>query len=173
MINETQRPRVMMGLAGLVILILLLVMTITLPPGIDWRLTYRPATLALLRGGNPYALEVSPQAPFFAAPWGLLPLIPLALLPVEVGRALLLVISLAAFAYTAKKLGAGVVAMVAFLLSPPSHLKQPTALFSTCGCACLLHCSQSQLLRHREVLSGMYAMPDGQAGSLLSTARSC
>jgi len=87
--------------------------------GIDWELTYRPATLAMLRGQNPYAVSVAPDAPFFAAPWGLLPLIPMAVLPQAVGRALLLVVSFASFAYTAKKLGAGLIGVAAFLLSPP------------------------------------------------------
>jgi hypothetical protein len=108
-----------LGLLGIVIFILVIIMSLTLPAGIDWRDTYRPATLAMLRGGNPYDPAVSPDAPFFAAPWGLIPLIPLALFPIEVGRALLLMVSLATFAYTTKKLGAGLVAMAAFLLSPP------------------------------------------------------
>jgi hypothetical protein len=91
----------------------------SLPDGIDWELTYRPAALAMLQGRNPYDSEVAPEAPFFAAPWGLLPLIPLAVLPVEIGRALLLFISMGCFAYTAKRLGAGLAGVVAFTLSPP------------------------------------------------------
>jgi hypothetical protein len=115
---KVQRP-VLIGLLVVLVLSLTVVMSLTLPVGVDWRDTYRPATLAMLRGGNPYDPAVSPTAPFFAAPWGLIPLIPLALFPLEVGRALLLIISLVSFAYTTKKLGAGLVAMVAFLLSPP------------------------------------------------------
>jgi len=98
---------------------LIAVMSFTLPLGIDWRDTYRPAALAMISGRNPYAIEVAPDAPFFAAPWGLLPLIPMAILPLEVGRAVLLMVSLISFAYTAKRLGAGKIGVVAFLLSPP------------------------------------------------------
>jgi hypothetical protein len=87
--------------------------------GIDWRLTYRPAAVALLHGQNPYNVEVSPQAPFFAAPWGLIPLLPLALLPVEIGRALVMLIGLVTFAVAAYRVGAKPVTMALFLLSPP------------------------------------------------------
>jgi len=87
--------------------------------GIDWRLTYRPAALALLHGENPYAVEVAPGAPFFAAPWGLLPLIPIALLPVSIGRALIMLGGLIAFGYAAYRLGARPFLMGLFLLSPP------------------------------------------------------
>lgn len=87
--------------------------------GIDWRSTYRPATLALLHGQNPYRVDVAPEAPFFAAPWGLLPLLPLALLPLEAGRAVVMLGGLLIFAFTAYRLGAKPIAMVFFLISPP------------------------------------------------------
>ncbi len=87
--------------------------------GIDWRLTYRPAALALLRGHNPYNLDVAPDAPFFAAPWGLLPLLPLALLPTEAGRAVIMLGGLLVFAFSAYRLGAKPIAMIFFLISPP------------------------------------------------------
>ena len=86
-----------------------------LPPGIDWHLTNRPAALALIQGQSPYVVvtEVS------SAPWGLLPLVPLALLPESIGRALLLLLSLGAIAYAALRLKASPLAFGAFLLSPP------------------------------------------------------
>jgi hypothetical protein len=87
--------------------------------GIDWRLTYRPAALALLHGKNPYSVEISPKAPFFAAPWGLLPLLPLALFPVEFGRAMVMLIGILVFGFTAYRLGAKPISMAIFLLSPP------------------------------------------------------
>lgn len=91
------------------------------PPGlgIDWRLTYRPAAVAFMHGQNPYNAEVSPEAPFFAAPWGLLPLLPLAFLPVEMGRAFVMVIGLAAFAFAAYRAEAKPYTAALFLLSPP------------------------------------------------------
>jgi hypothetical protein len=73
----------------------------------------------MVQGRNPYNPDVAPEAPFFAAPWGLLPLIPFALLPAEIGRAMLLLISMIAFAYTAKQLGASLIGIAAFTLSPP------------------------------------------------------
>ncbi len=113
------RQSLIIALLAILVVVLVVVMSLTLPPGIDWRDTYRPATLAMLQGRNPYDLEVAPEAPFFAAPWGLLPLIPLALLPLEVGRSILLIISLISFAYTGKRLGANRIGLAAFLLSPP------------------------------------------------------
>lgn len=102
--------------AGLVVL-----MGQALPPGlgIDWRLTYGPAAQALLRGDNPFDPAISAQAPFFAAPWALLPLLPLTFLPVQTGRAVVMLGGLVAFAYAAWRLGAKPLAMGFFLLSPP------------------------------------------------------
>ena len=72
------------------------VMAQVLPDGIDWTQTYRPAALELLVLRNPYAPKVTSEAPFVADPWGLLPLIPLAILPLQIGRAVLLLLSLVA-----------------------------------------------------------------------------
>lgn len=85
-----------------------------LPEGIDWRDTYRPAALAILNGRSPYSVDI-----FFAAPWGLLPLLPFALLPANLGRGMLFLVGMVAYAYTAYKLGARPVALAAFLASPP------------------------------------------------------
>jgi hypothetical protein len=85
-----------------------------LPEGIDWRDTYRPAALALLSGQSPYSIDI-----FFAAPWALFPLLPFALLPENLGRGILFLVGLIAYGYTAYKLGAKPVALVAFLASPP------------------------------------------------------
>ncbi len=87
-----------------------------LPRGVDWYLTFRPATQALLSGNSPY--EGLPS-PFAGAPWGLVPLIPLAVLPENIGRGFLFVGSIFAFAYAAYRLAAKPVALIAFLLSPP------------------------------------------------------
>jgi hypothetical protein len=119
--RQVRKHRQALVLAGSVAVVLsvLLLISPMLPAGIDWRDTYRPAALALLQGKDPYAAEVAPYAPFFAAPWGLLPLIPLAVLPLHIGRALLLFVSLAALAYSARKLGARPIALAAFLVAPP------------------------------------------------------
>ena len=86
-----------------------------IPPGYDWTMAYRPATLALLSGHSPYLITTER---FANAPWALFPLIPLAALPTGWGRMLLILISLVAFAFVAYKLKATPVAMIAFLLSP-------------------------------------------------------
>jgi len=93
----------------------IVLLSIYLPDGIDWMNTYRPATRALLAGKSPYE-EVDI---YFAAPWTLIPLIPLALLPVSVGRSILFLCTIAAFGYTAIRLKAKPPATIAFLLSPP------------------------------------------------------
>jgi hypothetical protein len=98
----------------LLMVAIVIVGSVYLPAGIDWRDTYRPAALALMSGQSPYTISI-----FFIAPWGLIPLLPFALLPVNIGRACLFLIGLSAYAYTAYKLGARPVSLVAFLISPP------------------------------------------------------
>ncbi|MCI0609031.1 MAG: hypothetical protein L0Z71_08225 [Anaerolineae bacterium] len=73
-----------------------------------------PATLTLLSGHNPYANPL-----MIHAPWGMIPLIPLALLPESVGRVMLVFCGLASYAYVAYKLGAKPIAIVFLLFSPP------------------------------------------------------
>ncbi len=85
-----------------------------LPPAIDWTTAFRPATLDLLAGRDPFENPL-----MIHAPWGLLPLIPLALLPEAVGRVMLILCGLASYAYVAHKLGAKPIATLFLLLSPP------------------------------------------------------
>lgn len=87
----------------------------TMPLAYDWTMAYRPAALAMLSGHSPYLITTER---FANAPWALFPLIPLAVLPIEWGRFILVLISLAAFAFVAYKLRATPIAMIAFLLSP-------------------------------------------------------
>ncbi len=121
MMRQIQKHRRALVTAGVLaaVLCLLLLLSPVLPVALDWTQTYRPATLALLQGQDPYAVEVAPAAPFFAAPWSLLPLVPLALLPSHVGRALLLFTSLVTLVVSARKLGARPIALAAFLVAPP------------------------------------------------------
>ena len=83
-----------------------------LPIGMDWQQTYRPAALALAHGKSPFSVEI-----FYAAPWSLIPLIPFALLPYDVGNAGIFLLGLFIFAYVAYKLGANFKSMSIFLLS--------------------------------------------------------
>lgn len=82
--------------------------------GIDWRDTYRPATLDLLSLQSPYQIKS-----YLNPPWVLIPLIPLAFLPVKIGAAILAVINLCSFLYAAIRLGAKPPAAIAILLSHP------------------------------------------------------
>jgi hypothetical protein len=68
----------------------------------------------VLSGKSPFSADI-----YFPAPWSLIPLLPLALLPVDVGRAVLLLASIIAFAFVAYRMGARPISLVAFLLSPP------------------------------------------------------
>ncbi|GAP06394.1 hypothetical protein ATHL_01248 [Anaerolinea thermolimosa] len=108
-------PRILLILSGCLLAILLVVLgSLYLPDGIDWHYTYRPAALAFLSGKSPYSVDI-----FFSAPWSLLPLIPLAVLPENIGRAILFLLGLGLFTFTARRLGATPLSCVAFLLSPP------------------------------------------------------
>jgi hypothetical protein len=100
--------------AGLGLVALTVAAYFYLPSGIDWRLTFRPASLAVLSGRSPYSVEI-----FGLPPWGLIPFLPLALLPEQMGRAMIFTASLLAFAVAARRLGAGPAALAAFLASPP------------------------------------------------------
>lgn len=84
------------------------------PFGVDWRNVFRPASRAILDGKSPFSISG-----YFNAPWSVIALIPLALLPEDYGYALLVMLSLAGFAYTAHRLGGKLLAVIVVLLSPP------------------------------------------------------
>ena len=114
--ENKRQGQMFLGIAiALCLLLITVVAAIYLPFGIDWRLAIRPACLAILNGKSPFE-----TVPYFGfAPWAMIPLLPLALLPENIGRAILFLTSLLAFAYSTWKLGAKPVAAVAFLFSPP------------------------------------------------------
>lgn len=85
-----------------------------LPPAVDWSTAFRPATLTLLSGRSPYANPL-----MIHAPWALIALIPLAVLPEAVGRVLLVICGLASYTFVAYRLGAKPAAIIFLLLSPP------------------------------------------------------
>jgi hypothetical protein len=95
------------------IIILAIPMAIFLPPAVDWQWVFRPAVLDLLALRSPFAHG------YFNAPWALIPLIPIALLPVSWGRGLLAAISMTSFAWVAYKMKASPIAMALLLISPP------------------------------------------------------
>lgn len=85
-----------------------------LPPAVDWQEAYRPAVVKLVSGESPY--EVSG---YFNPPWALLPLLPIALLPQPIGRAIAVLVAIAAYGYIAYKMGADRKTLLIFMLSPP------------------------------------------------------
>lgn len=70
----------------------------------------------MLRGEELYGID---NKDFAYPPWALFFLLPFAILPVSIGRAILMLVSIAAFMYVAKKLGGGIPAITLLILSPP------------------------------------------------------
>jgi hypothetical protein len=91
------------------------IVALYLPFADDWHHTFRPAALHLLQGGAPYDVET-----YYNPPWALLPLVPIALLPENIGRAILLVLTLLSFTFVATRLGARPIALGFLLISPPA-----------------------------------------------------
>jgi hypothetical protein len=105
------------GIAGLAIIGLIAVSFLVapfLPPAVDWTTAFRPSVRTLLSGHSPYDNPL-----MIHAPWGLIPLIPFALLPESVGRAALFIVGLVAYAFVAHRLGAKPISLIFFLISPP------------------------------------------------------
>jgi hypothetical protein len=94
--------------------VLIGLMTVYLPQGVDWHLAFRPAAQNLLAGRSPYEVDG-----FFNAPWALLPLLPIAVLPENLGRAILFLVGMLAYSIVAYRLGATKLTLLVFLLSPP------------------------------------------------------
>jgi hypothetical protein len=118
-------------LIALVLVILVTAMAYLLSPGVDWQYGFRPAVYAIRSGHSPYNLKgcadpAVESVGFFNAPWALLPLIPLARLPVKVGYAVLVIISLASFGWVVHRLGAKPVA-IGLLLALAGSLPEMAA----------------------------------------------
>ena len=101
-------------LVVIICFITIVVFSLILPPAIDWHKIYRPAAVALIKGHSPFDIDR-----FSNAPWALLPMLPLLLVPENVGRAISALCALVTFAYVAHRFGGKPVAIVFFLLSPP------------------------------------------------------
>jgi hypothetical protein len=76
--------------------------------GADWRLYFQPATMEVLHGRTPYAIEG-----FYNPPWVTIPLLPLATLPLDWSIPIMMTLNLAAWTYTAMRLG-----MKSFIILP-------------------------------------------------------
>jgi hypothetical protein len=99
---------------GILSIVIIFLIAHYMPYGVDWRNVFRPAAQAVLRLESPFSVEG-----YFNAPWAVLPLIPLAILPESISYGLLVLLSMIGFAYTAYRLGARPIVVVAVLLSPP------------------------------------------------------
>ena len=96
------------------VLMMIIPLSLILPPGVDWQLAYRPAALAVLAGKSPFSVDG-----FFNAPWAILVHLPFAFFPEEIGRAALFVIGFIAYGLVAYRFGAKPIAFIAFMISPP------------------------------------------------------
>lgn len=83
------------------------------PEGKDWANFYRPAIIMMFSGRSPY------EIPFNYAPWAMLPLAPLALLPTRVGSTILVIASPFIFGIITYKLGAKPLTILFFAFSSP------------------------------------------------------
>jgi hypothetical protein len=102
-------------LAGIIFSIILLVaFNYLLPPSWDWNILYRPAAAAFAAGRSPFEIER-----FSNAPWVLIPMVPLLILPEALGHAILTLCSLVSYSLVCYKFGAKLVGLTCFLLSPP------------------------------------------------------
>jgi len=79
--------------------------------GVDWVEYFRPAAQLLLHGHSPYR-----ESGFYNAPWVLLPMLPIALLPVSLGNAFMYSLNIFAYLYVAHKLRMNPLMMVFFVL---------------------------------------------------------
>lgn len=111
-LHTSNRSTILVGLLLFIGLVILL--TFTLPEAPDWHNLYRPGALAMIQGKNPFDNPI-----FYNAPWVLIPMIPLLLLPEAVGRAILTVATLVILVLVAHRFGARPVGIVFILLSPP------------------------------------------------------
>jgi len=88
-----------------------------LPIGVDWEETFRPATLEFMAGHSPYTVEG-----FFNPPWLLIPLIPLALLPIRISNLIIVDIGFLCYLFILFRLKIRPIIALLFLLFPTTLL---------------------------------------------------
>ncbi len=111
-IKTISKPRT--AILFIIFILLTWFISVYFPSAGDWHKHYRPAALAMIQGQSPFQ-----DYGFLNAPWVLLPMIPLLLVPESVGRAILAIIALASIAYVSHKLGGKPLTVFFILLSPP------------------------------------------------------
>ncbi|MGD0806317.1 MAG: hypothetical protein ABSA10_02380 [Anaerolineales bacterium] len=112
---ESSLPFVLKGLVLVVGLIVVsAALSRILPQTSDWSDVYRPAAINLITGKSPFAIHN-----YVAPPWVLIPIIPLAVLPEQIGRVAIFWITISSFAFLAKKNGANIFCIIALIISYP------------------------------------------------------
>ncbi len=112
----TARNRNLLILIVLIVLAILAFSRVRWPVAYDWDGTFRPAVLSFLNGKG--IEKVDPSSTLYNPPWVVGPLTPIAVLPYEIGRGLLLIVTIASFWFAAIRLKARPIPTIAFLLSP-------------------------------------------------------
>jgi len=115
MISKSNYRNFIYLIAGISVLVIVsFIIAPFVPLAVDWHGAFRPATVEIFHGRSPYTVDG-----FYHAPWGLIPLIPLALFPESVGRVILIFLTLASYAFIAHRLGAKPLGIFFLLISPP------------------------------------------------------
>lgn len=96
------------------VLVIALVFSAVIPPGVDWSRHLRPATRAFFHLENPYQ-----AAAVFNPPWTFLLLTPFALLPEQVGGAILFWMAFATWAYFSWRFSHGSLAAILAVVTAP------------------------------------------------------
>jgi len=86
-----------------------------IPTGVDWTRNLRAGAVAILKGDNPYVTVRS----FYNAPWSVVPVLPLAILPERLGGAILVLAGLVSYFVLLRKLNANLLSTLIFIFSPP------------------------------------------------------
>jgi len=114
---DRKKNRWQIVLVGIIVFILLAwIVGNFIPEQIDLSRTYRPATREIISLRSPYNVST-----FYNPPWILIPLIPIALLPNSIGNGVLFLVSLIVLIYTAIRMGASRVSLLAFIFSFPVY----------------------------------------------------
>lgn len=79
----------------------------------DWADIFRPAALALLQGKSPYEVQ-----PVFNPPWIILGMLPIALLPVDISKTLMFLLTFLGYGVAAYRLKTGYINIAIFLINP-------------------------------------------------------
>lgn len=80
---------------------------------VDWRDAFRPATMQILQGESPYSV-----GKVFNPPWVFLPMIPLALLPLDISSTIMFLLPIFGYAFAALKFKIDPINLLIFLANP-------------------------------------------------------